>query len=304
MYHKILIPLDSSKLAEAPLNYATKLAAACEAELVLLHVCKPGECHLTLEGHDIKSIHQGYIENTIQRLEKELEKAGAKGIKVGSRIVDGDPAIEILRYVEENNIDLIVMATHGRSGVRRWTMGSVAVKVHRGAEIPVRLVRSLDPAKSPAEEWPERKILALLDGSERAEQVLPYVIDHVRISDGEVTLLRVIPASEAAFNYPPDMPIKWEDYLKRVTRHLKQQCSQYMGKVEDRLNDAGIPRIKTKCLIGNVAETISDYVSQNKFDLVAMTTHARSAMSVWPIGSVADKVIHGTSSPILLVRAH
>ena len=181
-------------------------------------------------------------------------------------------------------------------------MGSVAVKVHRCSGAPVLLFRSLPSEETAPEDWPERRILVTLDGSELAEQVLPYVVDHARMSDAEVVLLRVCEPSLISSDYPEaSMPLSWEEHVEKVTARQQQQCSLYLGDAERKLKDVGI-KLKSESLLGNAAEEIINYVTRNQFNLVAMTTNARCGLGVWPIGSVADKVIHGTSSHILLVR--
>jgi hypothetical protein len=103
------------------------------------------------------------------------QPAGAVGVKVRGELTMGKPADEIVRFAEDNGIDLIMMGTHGRSGVNRWAMGSVAYKVVRGVKIPVWLVRQGVSPDVLEDRLPEKKILVPLDGSNEGEQVLPFV---------------------------------------------------------------------------------------------------------------------------------
>ena len=299
MYKRILVPLDGSELAEVPLNYTMQLIMKSGAELILLHVCGPEECHCDAEKCTIEPMHRVYAEHTAEVVRGRLEEAGGEEAKVRSAILAGDPAHEILRYAEENDVSLIVMATHGRSGIRRWVMGSVAVKIHRCSTVPVRLVRSLSSDEMALEDWPEKKILVLLDGSERAEQVLPYVIDHAQMSDAEVTFIRVVAPLHMHGGLETRFPA---EERKRLDEDAINIAKGYLDQVAIRFQDKGIA-VKTEVLFGdNAPQEIINYVAGSRPNLIAMTTHARSALSVWPIGSTADKVIHGTSSPILLVR--
>jgi nucleotide-binding universal stress UspA family protein len=299
MYKKIVVPLDGSELAETSLHYATQLTAKSGAELILLHVCGPEEFHCGPEECHIEPMHEAYIEHTTEVLRRRLEESGAKGANVGSAVLAGDPAQQIVDYAEENKVSLIVMATHGRSALRKWVMGSVATKIHRCSDTPVRLIRALSSDEAAPDDWPEKKILVLLDGSERAEQVLPYVIDHAKMSDSEVTLLRVHepPTIPSDYSFPD-----WDKHLERMVAHQREQCSLYLGGIEKRLKDNGL-NVKSECILGdNAPQEIINYATRSHPNLIALTTHAQCALSVWPIGSTADKVIHGTSSPILLIR--
>lgn len=303
MYQKIVVPLDGSELAEASLHYATQLTAKSGAELVLLHVCGPEECHCRPEECHVQPMHGIYTQHTAAAITERLKQAGVEHARVSPVLQAGDPAIEILRYAEENHADLIAMATHGRSGIRRWVMGSVAVRIHRCSTAPVRLIRALSADESAPADWPEKKILVPLDGSERAEQAIPYVVDHAHMSDSEVILLRVHEPPSILSDYPEaSMPLTWQEHVDRAKAHQREQCRTYLEGIGKNLKAKGV-KVKSECVLGdNAAQEIINYAAKSRPNLIAMTTHARCALSTWPIGSTADKIIHATSSPILLVR--
>jgi nucleotide-binding universal stress UspA family protein len=163
-------------------------------------------------------------------------------------------------------------------------------------------VRSLRPGETPRSDWPETKILVPLDGSEIAEQVLPYVIQHATMSDSEVTLLRVGEAPVISSDYPEAaMHLSWEEHVARMTERYEEESRLYLQGVEKRLADAGL-NVRSDSVLGNAAREIIDYAETNDFNLIAMTCHARFVIGAWPIGSVAEKVIHGSSTPVLVVR--
>lgn len=300
MYKKIVVPLDGSELAETSLHYATQLTAKSGAELILLHVCGPEECHCDAEKCWVEPMHRVYLEHKADEVRQHVHASGVTEARVRSVIFCGDSADQILRYAEENNVSLIVMTTHGRSGIKRWVMGSVAMKVHRCSTVPVRLIRALSSDEAAPEDWPEKKILVLLDGSERAEQVLPYVIDHANMSDSEVTLIRVVEILHMYGGLETRFPPKER---KRLDEDAINIAKGYLAQVAERFQNKGIVVVKTNVLYGdNAPQEIINYATRSHPNLIALTTHAQCTLSVWPIGSTADKVIHGTSSPILLIR--
>ena len=136
MYNRILIPLDGSELAEAIAPHVEAVAAGTEAEVILLQVLPAkGAFPKTAakERHDAEDYLMGVEQRFLD-----------KGINARFTIRHGsDEAAEIVDYAEVNDVDLIAMSTHGRSGVRRWVFGSVASKVLQGTCKPVLLVRSL-----------------------------------------------------------------------------------------------------------------------------------------------------------------
>ena len=314
MYRKILVPLDGSELAERALDYAKEPAAKLGAKVILVHVCSPEECHCEAAKCSVQPMHRVYVEHTAYMFMDALEAVGTRNAEIGWEALIGDPATEIIRYSKENDVSLIIMATHGRSGISRWAMGSVTDKVIRGSDVPVWLVRAFPPKKNAHSDWPESKMLVLLDGSNMAEQVLPYVAQHAEMSSGELILLRVCDPPIMPAYYSPSTRIEIpsgavsimpEDYLRLEKAALKQLAEQYLAKVEKQLKKLGLA-VSSVVLDGQdeVAKQIIDYANLNPFNLIAMSTHGRSGLARWAFGSVADKVLHATSSPILLVRPH
>jgi nucleotide-binding universal stress UspA family protein len=301
MYKKMLVPLDGSELAEIVLPYARDLAGRLDLELILLHVC---EQHRS----DSQFMCQSYIQHAAEILEKQSRGVQAKtGASPEAKVVargetlTGHPAEEILNYAERNEVDLILMATHGRSGVRRWMMGSVADKVLRTSKVPIWLVRANIPEEIVYDEWPKRKMLVPLDGSKFAESVLPHV-EALAKQRGtellEVVLLRVYEIPFITADYPePD----WKEHVRRMIDHFKREAEQYLSSVQANLAQTGL-KVSSQVLSGKAADEIIRYANENHPNLVVMATHGSSGPSRWEYGNITDKVLHGISSPIFLVR--
>lgn len=308
MYQRMLVPLDGSELAEAVLNYAKELAGRLNIDVILLYVCSPAL-------REFVPMHRAYIEqvaDTIRRQSQEVqEKQGiqpaGKPLEVRGEVGVGYAAEEILRYAEENNVDLILMATHGRSGIRRWVMGNVADKVLIASDIPVWLVRPGIPDETPYDQWPKRTIIVPLDGSEWAESVLPHVEALAKQGSTElvdVVLLRVCEPPTTPSYYIPEVseaPVNWGQHVQEETTKGKQAAKEYLAKIEKRLKDSNIS-VRSEVLVGRAADEIVDYANKNPFNLIAMTTHGRSGLRRWVYGSVTDNVLRGVSSPIFVIR--
>jgi nucleotide-binding universal stress UspA family protein len=297
MYEKIAIPLDGSELAERALDYVTGLAAASRAQVTLLHVSTPDQSEL-----GPSRFWDYLLEHAAQVLRSRLGDTASEGATVNSTVLFGHPAEEILSYAEKNNVGLIAMTTHGRSGVRRWALGSVAARVARHSPVPVLLVRSDVSAETIGSKWPEKRILVLLDGSERAEQVLPHVADQAKIGGAEVVLLRVLePLSPPDF-YTADMPGNWEDLAEQMMAHLQEECTRYFAGLKRQLREAGV-QVRSETLEGNTWDEIISYIERDGFDLVALSSHGRSSIIRWAVGSVAETLLRKCPVPLLLVRA-
>ncbi len=305
MYRRMLVPLDGSELAEVVFNYAKELAARLDLDLTFLHVCSPDE-------RELLPMHQAYVERvaeTVRRQSQDVQKKagvepGGKAVAAHGELAVGYSAEEIVRYADENNIDLILMATHGRSGIGRWAMGSVADKVLRASKKPVWLVRAGIPEEIVYDKWPKKTILVPLDGSELAESVLPHVEALAKQRDAElvdVVLLRVCEYPIVPLDYAEGIPVGWDKQLEQATARCKQVAAQYLAGVEKRLKDIGLS-VKSEVLEGKPADEIADYAKRNPFNLIVMATHGRSGISRWAYGSVAEKLVAGVTCPLFLVR--
>lgn len=306
MYRKMLVPLDGSQLAEVVFPYAKELAGRLDLEIILLHVYSPAE-------RESGAMHRAYIDRVtdiIRRQSEEVEgrmgvQPEKKAVQVQGEVAEGYPAEEILRYADKNDVDLILIATHGRSGVRRWAMGSVADKVLRASKVPVWLARAGIHEEIVYDKWPKRTVLVPLDGSELAESVLPHAEALAKQRGAElveVVLVRVCEPPVIPADYPEaSMPLSWEEHVEQVVAKCRHACEQYLAEVEKGLKDAGL-EVRSEVLVGKPGNEIVDYVNRNPFNLIVMSTHGRSGLGRWAYGSIADKVLHGVSSPIFLVR--
>jgi nucleotide-binding universal stress UspA family protein len=293
MYSKILVPLDGSKFSEKALSYARGLLGRLRvAEVIMLHVYDPKDKSLTL-------MRQAYMNKVV-----DVIKSGNVMIRADGEMVAGNPADEILRYADNNGIDLIIMATHGRSGINRWAMGSVTYKVLRASHVPVWLVRSGVSDKIIEDRSSRGKILVPLDGSKEAELVLPHVETLAKqwgVKLMEVVLLRVCKLPAVSSDYPPDMPLSWEEHIEKETLMCKLEAGPYLDGIKKKLKQSGL-RVHTEVLAGKPAEKIANYADESDFSLITMVIHGRSGISRWAYGETAESVMIKAYTPIFLVR--
>ncbi len=310
MVIKILVPLDGSELAERALYYAEPMVVKKGAQVILMHVCGPDECQCEAEKCTVQPLHRVYIEETAERFKNKLKEEVSNGADVRWEILCGEPATNIINYAGTQDIHHIIMASHGRSGINRWILGSVADRVTRGSPVPVIIINaSLEEIRQSG--LPDKKILVLLDGSDTAEQVLPYAKEHAEMSSREVVLLRVCEQPNIEhpliyhsmeWGYPPSRPLQWEDYAEQELIKRKEEVRAYLTGIEEKFTSVGI-KVSSEVIVGRPAEAIVDYLAVMHFNLVVMSTHGRSGLTRWALGSVASRVLHATTSPVLLVRS-
>ena len=305
MYKKILVPLDGSELAEKVLPYAIQLTARFQTETVLLHVVAAGESQSS-------GMVKAYIEHTAEKVRARLQEivpkpkfsAGKVPIPIKSKVIAGDVASSILKYAEESKIDLIIMSKHGQSGIGHWLMGSIAHKVFSVSRIPVLIIHPVNPDNIVQSGWPS-KVLVPLDGSKMAETVLSHVEDLFQQaqSGGEVTLVKVSEPPDLIADYPAAiMRLSWDEHVKQAKSVAKEVSLFYLGEIQKQMEAKGI-KVNIEVVLGeNAIPAITRYILEHPFDLVAMTTHGHSRMSVWPWGHVADRIIQANIKPLLLIR--
>jgi len=306
MYKRLLVPLDGSELAEVALPYSELLAEKLDSEVILINVRTPGEDPENPE-------HRSYLSKIAATVEQNIRQSSntspGQKVKVESTII-GSPGLlthaaeEIIDYAGEENASLIIMATHGRTGIKRWALGSTADKVVRAAKCPVLLIRAnIDaPGKTKLE-----KLLIPLDGSKESEKVLPHAEKLASRLKAEVTLIHVllplyqVYTAAESIGYYGGMGMVRVPYTEEQMKPLKASAESYLQKVNSRLMEKGV-KTNYKVMVGSAGEEIIKTADEVAADMVAMSTHGESGFSRWEHGSIADKVLRAGSTPLLLVR--
>jgi len=190
MFDQVLVTLDGSPLAESVLPWVPVITKAASAQdVTLLTVIEEGT-------PEQLRVAEGYLKSQADRLKQEAARSGVSAPAVNVMALRSPIvgiASTILKFAEDEGADLIILSTHGRSGFDRWSMGSVAEKLLKGADIPLFLVRSTETVGETASMEPAqlKRFLAPVDGSDLAEHALPLVEQLARSAGGEVTLLYV-----------------------------------------------------------------------------------------------------------------
>lgn len=300
MYKRMLVLLDGSKMAEVVFSYARELSGRLCLDLDLLHVC-------TAEEAQQLPMCRAYIEHMAETLQAQSEELrnkaclepGKKSIKARGTVVVGYPAEEILKYIDENNIDLMMLATHGRSGIRRWGLGSVADKIIHEANIPVWLVPAALHEGILYDKIPQRAILVPLDGSKLAEEVLPHVITLAKQRGAELKIMLVNVSKPEVVRLSKEE----KELIGKDVAALKTTGELYLKKIVKQLEDAGLDA-EYEQLVGDPAEEIVRYAAAYEPRLIVMSTHGRSGFSRFVFGSVAENVLRRLQkTPVFLIRS-
>jgi nucleotide-binding universal stress UspA family protein len=317
MYKRILVPLDGSARAESALPVAVRIARASGASLMLAQVA-------TIPAIYESSIAATYtaelIEQEINDVEEYLKILARsqllEGVPVSTSALFGAAAQTILSVAGSYNCDLIVMTSQGKTGMKRWVLGSVAQKIARHSSIPVLVLHESGtmPAGARPDSGPVR-VLITLDGSvlakaalEPAAQLASALASPVR---GALHLLRVIKpplldekklSAEELESLKNKAMYKARAYMSSIARHLQESLHVSPPLAITWSVAFGDDIAATIIQAAESGEDAAGVGLPGRCDLIAMATHGRTGFQHWVLGSVTERVLSATRVPILIVR--
>ena len=295
MYKRILVPLDGSPMGDRVLPYVRNLGRKLDAKVELFRVYDPHPEFFYPDPFDFQDRHvasercREEAMTAMGTAKTHLEAAGVAATAVvhgpetvqtdGERVdhTFGSAAEHIVLEAEKDTDTLIVMSTHGRSGVGRWVMGSVTDKVLHAVKTPLMIIRAED--NDAVLDGTMGHIIVPLDGSPLAEKILPHAVALAKAMEAKVCLVRVTSDKNV------------DDY----ERHA-------MERLAERIRGQGVYSVEGVVLHGDPAMAIVDLTHEYPDALVAMTTHGRSGMGRWLMGSVADRVVRHAAGPVMVLR--
>ena len=299
MFTRILVPTDGSDFSDSVLPFAAVLARRSDAALELVHVhryfpySQGAPAHDRGLDNDEKARTHHRIANTQARLAAYL------GRDVSVTWLEGPPAHTLGEYVSKSGADLVVMTTHGRGGLSRVWLGSVADHMVRHSPVPVLLVRPTEAGVAWLEEPVLRRIVIPLDGSELAESILERAVMLATPGETELALLQVVvPLMVASY---PDLP-SGIAFDRGDLERRQRAAERYLERLADELRANGFATTVIVAVDSHIARAILDYAEDADADLIALATHARGAPARFVLGSVADKVLRAATMPLLMFR--
>lgn len=297
MLHNLMVPLDGSPFAEAALPTACALARRDSAHLKLVMVREP-RLPITRAGgapvrdpaldEELWREDRRYLEVLLGRLE-----AGDRA-RISTQLLEG-PIVETLaRQVQEAAVDLVVMTTHARGGVRRAWLGSVADGLVRHSPAPILLLRpGASAVRREAGEF--RRVLLPLDGSIAGETIIQWAIEVAGTQNVQYTLLRVLAAEESPARVL--IPHRGETPSGRTQRATVEAVLEGEASL---LRSHGVNATAQTVVHGSAGQAILRHAEANEVDLIAMNTRSRGGLERLVLGSVADTVLRKWQHPLLL----
>jgi nucleotide-binding universal stress UspA family protein len=336
MFNRILVPLDGSTLAERAIPHAAQFARIFGSSIILLQVLDPTSYHENpnpvdpLSWQIRKAEADMYMNGIAARLradlgENALETKGTqnrKKTRVEYSIREGKPAENIINFAHAENIDLLVISTHGSGGLSRWNISSVTQKVINLIYLPVLIVRAYNQPQTEGARIHYRRILLPIDSSRRAECALPagialahgkilmgsarepenlsphYIAPAVSSPQTKLVLVAVIKPPELPISEP--YPLEIEQLRDQFMHVSRQSVSNYLNEMKERLS----VKCETYLVENNsVSSAIQNLASQEEdIDLVVLCAHGYTGKSTWPYGSVARNYMEHGTKPVLVIQ--
>jgi nucleotide-binding universal stress UspA family protein len=295
MFQRILVPLDGSELGELALPYAAELAAAFGSQVDLLYVDDT-------KSPEQQHMNQVYIEKMVERtvgLIKNFSPVETNPAQANPVILDGEPAAQIIEYAEKNNVSLLIMVSHGRSGIMPWPMGSTAAKVLQRTDKPVLFIRAQQAVMPTGFDSVFRRIILPLDGSASGESALPHIKELTTRIASELTFFRVV---APGYHVQTIGGLNYVSLPKAGIDRLSDEARQYLDRISAEV-EGSRATIKLEVRVGDAASEIIKFAAEQDFNLIAMSSHGYSSIDKWTFGGVTHKVLHSSKTPLFLVRA-
>ena len=297
MYKKIMVPTDGSGFDRKAILVALRIADRCKAKVVLVRVLTTG-AYLSMEApiERIGSVNTLRAEHraALSELNAIAAECGNVSNAEISVVLEEGPAADVLeRYGRRNEIDLIVISSHGRLGFARASLGSVTDSLIRGTTIPVLVVKPNATYLTPQASSGFRHMIVPLDGSGLAEQILARVVPLAKLENAEITLLHVLSPSENPYERDDRGGLPW--WKKKVAG-----TNAYLSHRASEVGQQGVA-VTIDVVVGDkVPEAIMAYARKEGADLIAIATHGRGGLARVVRGSVADAVIRAAMCSVLV----
>ena len=293
---RILFPTDFSPCAEQAFAVADQMAKRYGAELHVLHV-------IVWSGADLnpgvlyglpQTEQERILTNVRGHLSERMESALPQNRPYPSKIVevtDSSSADAIVSYVDDHDIDLVVMGTHGRHRLKRLLLGSTAERVVRLAQCPVLTVREA----SQVEDYVPRRILVPVDFSDQTESLLRHAMHVAADEHAEIDVVHVVPPQYLpAIYYGADpLPVPYQEIRKRTMVHLKEVIDKIVGDAV---------RTRAFVVVGDPVSEILEMAGKTDYDLLIVSTHGYSGLKHVLVGSVAERVVRSAPCPVLVTK--
>ena len=297
MFEHILLPLDGSSLAEKVLPHAVTLSKAFDARLTLIRVVyqeERADQHGMINPMDWQ-MRKSEAEAYLQSVKTQL---GGINLESDIQIIEGRPAEQIIEFAKNEHVDLIILSSHGRSGPSPWNINSTVQKVLLRAFMPVMIIRAYHQEPHELEEVTYQRLFLPMDGSKRAECILPLAESICKLQNSEVFLTHIVERPKMPRQTPAS------DKVNALTEKLQainiNEAEKYLDSIKNHFPQENVETIIESSEEPSVA--LHNIIDRENIDLVLLSAHGYSGENRWPYGSIALNFIAYGATPLIIIQ--
>jgi nucleotide-binding universal stress UspA family protein len=296
MFKRIILPLDGSKLAECVLPHLVAISRNYEPDVQLIRVLEPFGVSARMRMIDPVDwqIRKAEAESYLNNIAEQLKNLG---LRISTNLYEGKSAEQTIEVAHSWNADLILMSSHGQSGISPWNVSSVVQQVILHANRSLMIIRAYQPVVENLASLSYHKILLPLDGSQRAELPLRLAESLARAHGSEILAVHVVRQPEL----PRRTSASQEDLLlvNQLTERNRTEALKYMEDLKSRMTMPAQMKLEVS---PSVSRTLHQIADENDVDLTILSAHGYSGDTRWPFGSVALGFVVYGGTPLLILQ--
>ncbi len=296
MLDSILVPLDGSSVAEGVLPHLVGIAQPLQSQITILCVVEQDQTTDSVDplNWQIRKTEASVYLDGISTQLKEI------GLPTQTVIQEGPPADRIVGFAQSHNSNLIAMSSRGRTGLSSWGVSSVVQKIIMSAPTSLLMVKAQTPGRDKLTAHQYKRILVALDGSLRAECVLPVVIPLAHFHKAQVHVVHVVRKPEMARRTPPNREdIELAD---RIVERNREEAVRYLEQLPEKLPLEGLDLHTHLLTHDSPALALHEFVTRENIDMVMLSAHGYSGSNLWPYGNMTTNFIFYSQVPLLIVQ--
>ena len=296
MFKRILLPLDRSALAECVLPHTIAFARAFESQVTLLHVMDtPREAHRRPAMDPLNwQIRKAEAKTYLHDLDLRLQAAG---LLTETHILEGFAAEQVIRFSDTHAFQLIILSSHGQSGLSDWGVSSIVQKIALRSSTSVMIVRAAQPMATDITGLRYQCIIVPMDGTQRTESILPAAAALARAHDAQIILTHIVQKPSMPRRTPPSR--EDVELADQFVERNQAEAIQYMDQLRSRMTG----KVEARVLVSDhLAATLQELVEQEKSDLVLLSAHGRSSQTRGLYGNVVGNLMAYGTTPLVIME--
>jgi nucleotide-binding universal stress UspA family protein len=293
MFDHIVVPLDGSQIAECVLPHALALARACDSRITVLRIMERSDPDRAqtldpVQWHIRKAEAEAYLGSVVDRIR-------GQGLEAEAVTLEGDAHGRILEYTRSSGAGLVILSSHGSSGLTGWNISGGVQKIISRAHTSIMVVRAYQPAQADPD-FRYGRIMIPLDGSQRAECVFPLMMALSRGGQPTIIIPHVVSRPQMPRQVPPaqiDLELS-----EKITERNREEAGRYFANLQTRLPVQVEPRL---IVSDTVATALHEMAEEEQVDLVLLSAHGYSGGTKWPYGStVMNFIVYGSRALLII----